>query len=176
MSSEHPWIHGQLRIGRSVVDAIENEARAAYERNEEACGFLTGPSTESVLVNRSIIMPNLANKYHAVDPETYPRKGNEYFLIDSRKFQKAMEEGTTSGQPIKVLWHSHLDVGAYFSETDAQAATMGGTSPTYELAYLVTSIRKGVVDDHRLFIWEPESQSFQPSTFELIEDSEPAAS
>ena len=31
-----------------------------------------------------------------------------------------------------MLYHSHLDVGAYFSETDASAATMGGEAPKKE--------------------------------------------
>ena len=61
---------------------------------------------------------------------------------------------------MKVLYHSHLDVGAYFSETDAQAATMGGDVPAYDLAYLVTSVRAGVVDDRKLFVWDAERKSF----------------
>ena len=60
---------------------------------------------------------------------------------------------------MRVLYHSHLDVGAYFSETDAAAATMGGDKPSYDgLFYLVTSVRKGVVDDHKLFAWDPDGR------------------
>jgi proteasome lid subunit RPN8/RPN11 len=112
-------------------------------------------------------MPNLANRYHQLDPETYPRKGNMYFLLDARKFQKAIEEGEASGRPVKVLWHSHLDVGAYFSETDAAAANMGGAEPANDLAYLVTSVRKGVVDDHKLFVWSEASRSFVEAAFAI---------
>ena len=113
-------------------------------------------------------MPNLANKYHAVDPEAYPRKGNMYFLLDARKFQRAIEEGAKCGRPVKVLWHSHLDVGAYFSETDAAAANMGGDAPANDLAYLVTSVRKGVVDDHKLFVWDGEARAFVESPLEIV--------
>jgi len=57
--------------------------------------------------------------------------------------------------PLLYWSLSHLDVGAYFSETDAAAATMGGDKPSYEgLRYLVTSVRQGVVDDHKLFAWD----------------------
>ena len=112
-------------------------------------------------------MPNLANKYHALDPEAYPRRGNMYFLLDARKFQKAIEGGE-GDRPVKVLWHSHLDVGAYFSETDAAAANMGGDRPANDLAYLVTSVRKGVVDDHRLFVWAASSGSFVESPLTIL--------
>jgi [CysO sulfur-carrier protein]-S-L-cysteine hydrolase len=159
----HPWILGNLRVPRAVLDVLAAEAEAAYGRDEEACGYVTGPATEALVADQAVIMPNLANKYHALDPESYPRKGNMYFLLDARKFEKAIAEGETSGRPVKVLWHSHLDVGAYFSETDAAAANMGGDAPANDLAYLVTSVRKGKVDDHRLFVWDPGTKRFVES-------------
>jgi proteasome lid subunit RPN8/RPN11 len=83
-----------------------------------------------------------------------------YFDIDPLKFQRAIERGEASGVPVKVLYHSHLDVGAYFSDTDAAAANMGGDEPAYDLAYLVTSVTRGEVDDHRLFVWDPATLRF----------------
>ena len=159
----HPWITGNLRIPQTVINTLVAEAEAAYQREEEACGYVTGPKEDSAFANQAVVMPNLANKYHQLDPETYPRKGNMYFLIDARKFQKAIEEGEKTGQPVKILWHSHLDVGAYFSDTDAAAALMGGEVPANDLAYLVTSVRKGKVDDHKLFIWDESSKRFVES-------------
>ena len=108
-------------------------------------------------------MVNRANKLHALDPEAYPRTGRMYFDIDSMKFQSAIARGATEGRPVKVLYHSHLDVGAYFSPTDAEVAKMGGDAPPFDLAYLVTSVRNGVVDDHKLFVWEPEQRVFRES-------------
>ncbi len=69
---------------------------------------------------------------------------------------------------MRILYHSHLDVGAYFSETDAAAATMGGDKPSYDgLFYLVTSVRQGVVDDHKLFAWDPGSKKFVETPMEI---------
>ena len=90
-----------------------------------------------------------------------------YFDIDPLKFERTVREGERSGRPVKVLYHSHLDVGAYFSETDAEAATMGGEAPSYDLAYLVTSVRAGVVDDRKLFVWDPERKSFIESPLHI---------
>jgi proteasome lid subunit RPN8/RPN11 len=170
MSAEpHPWIHGGVRVPRRVLAQLEAEATAAYARDEEACGYLIGPPGDGLLADEAVVMPNLANRYHQLDPEAYPRRGNTYFLIDARRFQRAVEEGA-AGRPVKVLWHSHLDVGAYFSATDAGAATMGGDEPANPLAYLVTSVRKGVVDDHKLFIWEAAGRQFVESPLAVIED------
>lgn len=164
-----PWTRGHLRIPRSAIDLLTEEAKRAYENHEEACGYLTGPEADGLLVDQAVAMPNLANKYHALDPETYPRKGNQYFLLDARKFQLAIEGGKSGHRPVKVLWHSHLDVGAYFSETDAAAANMGGDEPANPLAYLVTSVRKGVVDDHKLFVWDGEARRFIESELTVFD-------
>lgn len=158
---KHPWIRGGVRIPSAIVEKIDDEARrAATERDEESCGFLVGPAGDALLVDGIVPMENRANKLHRLDPETYPRTGRMYFDIDPLKFERAVREGEASGRPVKVLYHSHLDVGAYFSETDAQAATAGGEEPTYDLAYLVTSVRAGVVDERKLFVWDAGGKRF----------------
>jgi [CysO sulfur-carrier protein]-S-L-cysteine hydrolase len=157
---KHPWVEGGITITKAVVDRVDEEARAAYGRDEECCGLLLGPASEPLLVDAVVPMENRANKLHRLDPETYPRTGRMYFDLDPLKFERAVREGEASGRPVKVLYHSHLDVGAYFSETDAQAATMGGDAPSYDLVYLVTSVRAGVVDDRKLFVWAPSTRSF----------------
>lgn len=159
-AEKHPWIRGDLRVTKAVLARVDEEALAAYGRDEESCGLLLGPAGDALLVDAIVPMENRANKLHRLDPETYPRTGRMYFDIDPMKFQRAVSEGDANGRPVKVLYHSHLDVGAYFSPTDAEAATMGGDTPAYDLAYLVTSVRGGVVDDRKLFIWDHASRSF----------------
>ena len=158
--TRHPWVKGGITVRADVMERVEEEARAAFARDEESCGLLVGPADEPLLVDAIVPMENRANKLHRLDPETYPRTGRMYFDIDPLKFERSVREGEGSGRPVKVLYHSHLDVGAYFSETDAQAATMGGEAPSYDLAYLVTSIRAGVVDDRKLFVWDPAGKTF----------------
>ena len=160
-AAKHPWISDGVRIPAAIVEKIDEEARrAATERDEESCGFLLGPASDALLVDAIVPMENRANKLHRLDPETYPRTGRMYFDIDPLKFERAVREGEAAGRPVKVLYHSHLDVGAYFSETDAQAATAGGAEPTYDLAYLVTSVRAGLVDDRKLFVWDASAKRF----------------
>lgn len=159
-AQRHPWIRGGVTIAKALLDKIDEEARAAYGRDEESCGLLIGPATDALAVDTVVPMENRANKLHRLDPETYPRTGRMYFDIDPLKFEKAVRAGEADGRPVKVLYHSHLDVGAYFSDTDAQAATAGGDQPTYDLAYLVTSVRAGSVDDRKLFVWDEAAKKF----------------
>jgi [CysO sulfur-carrier protein]-S-L-cysteine hydrolase len=160
------WTRGNLRIPKSVLEVVERAGRAAYERDEESCGFLEGPVGDPLFVDKAIELENLANKYHAADPEGHPRTGREYFKINSLKFERAIEEGRKSGRPVKVFFHSHLDCGAYFSAEDAASMTLGGTGdPNYALAYLVTAVDKGEVTAHRLFVWDGPSRSFVESKF-----------
>jgi hypothetical protein len=45
---------------------------------------------------------------------------------------------------------------------------MGQGEPPWDLAYLVTSVRGGRVDDRKLFVWEPASGCFVESRFEVL--------
>jgi len=158
-----------FRITRAALDQVSEHARASYANDEEACGYLTGPAEAENFCDDAVPLANLANRYHAIDPETYPRTGRTYFLIDPLKFAKAIATSDERGHPARILYHSHLDVGAYFSETDAAAATMGGDRPSYEaLVYLVTSIRQGVVDDHKLFAWDYDGKTFVEVPLEVV--------
>ncbi len=168
--TKHPWVLGDLVIAQSVLDRVSEEARAAYapRRGElrlprRARGATAAASTGScrwrIARTRCI----------ALDPEQYPRTGRMYFDIDSMKFESAIRRGEAEGRPVKVLYHSHLDVGAYFSATDAEVAKMGQGEPPWDLAYLVTSVRVGKVDDRKLFVWDPVGKAFVESGLEVEE-------
>jgi len=161
---------GAVRVTQTILEQVAEHARQSYAKDEEACGYLTGPEGVALFCDEAVALQNLANRYHAVDPETYPRTGRTYFLIDPLKFAKAVDAGKANARPVRVLYHSHLDVGAYFSETDAAAATMGGDKPSYDgLFYLVTSVRKGVVDDHKLFVFSPRTKTFVETPMEVVQ-------
>ena len=111
--SKHPWARDGVTVPRAVLDEIEAAAREAYagglERDgfhegEEACGVLEGPA-DGLRADRSVRLPNLANRYHAIDPADYPRTGRMYFLVDPLKFSRAVRDGEANGRPVKVRWH-----------------------------------------------------------------------
>ena len=163
------WVRGNLKIEASALATVEAAARAAYARDEEACGYLQGPADDPLRVDSAVELENLANKYHRVDPENHPRTGREYFKIHGLKFERAIAAAVTQERPVKVFFHSHLDCGAYFSAEDAASMTMGGTGePTYDLSYLVTAVDKGEITAHKLFVWDREARSFVEAPFSRV--------
>jgi [CysO sulfur-carrier protein]-S-L-cysteine hydrolase len=162
------WVRGNLEIVRDALADVERAARAAYARDEEACGYLEGPEDRPLLVDRAVELENLANKYHAADPEGHPRTGREYFKIHALKFERALAAARDGGRPVKVFFHSHLDCGAYFSAEDAASMTLGGgAAPAHPLAYLVTAVDAGEVTAHKLFVWDAATRSFVESSFSV---------
>lgn len=173
-----PWTRGGLRIARSVLEAVAADAVRCYEKDEEACGYLRGPASDPALVDEHVAMVNVANKLHQVDPETYFRTARTFFAFNEKKFDDAFQASRAARTPIKVLYHSHLDAGAYFSPTDKAVMSMGeppaaeggamklGPGPHWPLAFLVTSVREGAVDDQRLFVWD--GADFVESSFTVV--------
>jgi len=168
--SKPAWASGGVEITRAALCRVEQAGREAYARNEEACGYLEGPASEPLRCDGAVELENLANKYHAADPEGHPRTGREYFKINGRKFERAIDAGQQQQRPVKVFFHSHLDCGAYFSAEDAASMTLGGTrEPTYDLAYLVTAVDQGAVTTHKLFVWEAARARFIEAPFSVLE-------
>jgi proteasome lid subunit RPN8/RPN11 len=167
-ATKHPWVNGDLAIVGRVLDRVDDEARRAYAKDEESCGFLVGPAADPRRLDEIVPMVNRANALHRLDPTGYPRTASTYFDIDSMKFETAIARGEETGRPVKVLYHSHLDAGAYFSATDADVAKMGQGEPPWDLAYLVTSVRASGVDDRKLFIWDPIGRVFVESRLVVL--------
>ncbi len=156
-----PWIVGGLVIGRSVLDAIEEHARECYP--SESCGFVIGPADDVALLDESVREQNEADKYHALDPERFPRTSHTYFKINELRAARAFEAGERSGRPIKVIYHSHCDAGAYFSPEDAATFASAGQL-MWPCAFLVVSVVASEVRDRKLWVHAPGTNEFVEST------------
>jgi proteasome lid subunit RPN8/RPN11 len=59
-----------------------------------------------------------------------------------------------------VIYHSHVDAGAYFSETDRRNAMVDGT-PAYPTAtYVVVGVSQGRAVETRAHGWSAERDEF----------------
>ncbi len=160
MSGERPWIRGDLSISRALLDEIESHARESFP--SECCGFIAGPADQTKALAKAFREENEADKYHRLDPETFPRTSNTYFKINELRAVRAFDEGEKAGQPIKVIYHSHCDAGAYFSEEDAATFASGGEL-MWPVAFLVVSVLEGEVADRKLWVHIPGTNSFRES-------------
>lgn len=173
-----PWCRGDLRITRAVIEAVAAESIRAYERGEEACGYLSGPGSDYARVDEHVAMANVADQLHRADPAGWPRTAHTSFAFSEKTFDEAFQAARFAAAPIKVLYHSHLDVGAHFSATDRALMSRGeapqaeggetkpGPGPKWPLAFLVTSVRRGVVAEHKLFVWD--GADFVESTYAIV--------
>ncbi len=155
------WISGQLTISTEVMAAIQAHAIECYP--SESCGFVSGPVGEIGLLDASVREDNEADKYHKLDPETFPRTSTTYFKINELRAARAFDEGAASGQPIKVIYHSHCDAGAYFSAEDAATFASDNTL-MWPCAFIVVSVMDGKLADTKLWVHTPGSNDFEESS------------
>ncbi len=138
---------------------IRRHAEADYP--SECCGvILTRGANERLLMR----CRNLQDTLHRDDPIKHPRDSRTAYYIDPADLLRVMRrEG--EGYRVEVIYHSHCDAGAYFSETDKRDALFGGDPVYPEATYVVVSVREGRVAAGGAFRWIAERRDFQPVEF-----------
>lgn len=109
----------------------------------ECCGMIL--ASGAVLPCR-----NAQDEFHAADPDGFPRTSrNGYcFSIPDQLF---LAESLHGCDPVRIVYHSHPDVGAYFSRADHAAAVCGESAAYPELLYLVIDVQRDGVHGARCF-------------------------
>ncbi len=99
-------------------------------------------------------MANAYDAYHAKDPLRFPRTSRTAYVFDSRDWLKVCEEADQSGERVGCIFHSHVDVGAYFSAEDRAMAAPDNEPLLPGVAYLVVAVDEGKASAIRLFWWD----------------------
>ena len=116
----------------------------------EVCGFVVRRGARLEVVP----IPNVADRYHAADPERFPRTSRESYLMDPKAQLSLHREIDARGGEIVAVWHSHVEAGAYFSEKDRADAVVDGLQTVPGAEYLVLSVRGGRVVEAKRFRWD----------------------
>ncbi|MEM6962528.1 MAG: Mov34/MPN/PAD-1 family protein [Myxococcota bacterium] len=169
MTKEHdpPWICGDLEIASAVLLDIEAHAEEQYP--SEACGLIFGPKDNPPRLDSFSREINQADALHAKYPEQFPRTSKEYFVMDTQRASSAEREGNKNGRPLKVIYHSHCDAGAYFSEEDAATFSWGGAL-TYPCSFLVVSVIQGSAVDRKLWCHVAGTDEFREYQLRICTD------
>ena len=133
-------------------------AQAEAEYAAECCGVLL---TRGGAGPDRLLLPcrNIQDDLHAKDPVRHPRDARTAYFIDPKDLL-AIGRREGQGYSVSVIYHSHIEAGAYFSATDKQNALING-EPTYpESIYVVLSVVGGKVVEAGAFAWRPEQQDF----------------
>jgi proteasome lid subunit RPN8/RPN11 len=147
-------------LSAQVLAEIYTHARETYP--EECCGFLIGPR-DSAGVDEVRRCVNEQNRYHALDPERFPRTARIAYYLGGRDLRFLMQSLETL-RPVKIIYHSHIDVGSYFSAEDIRAALGREPDDTAEPLYPVDHIVIDAQADHiggaKLFRWDRSQRAF----------------
>ncbi|MFQ5457403.1 MAG: Mov34/MPN/PAD-1 family protein [Myxococcota bacterium] len=151
-----------MKIPPPMLKAMIAHARESYP--SESCGIVIG--TPQAL-SRLSPCRNIQDELHEKDPETYPRSSRDGYSIHPEDMASVMREARERGEDFRVIYHSHVDTGAYFSEEDKRVATWEG-EPTYpEVAYVVISVVEGEAKEANIFRWNPGARDFEGESLDL---------
>jgi [CysO sulfur-carrier protein]-S-L-cysteine hydrolase len=146
MSGEAP---SEELLPRALLEAMYRHARSSFPR--ECCGFVLGSGPSAELVE----CENWQDRYHAVDPETYPRTAETAYTFGGKDLRR-LAESLDSDRPATIVYHSHPRVGAYFSAEDARAALAAG----WPVDYLVVDCQADGVPEAVLFRKHPSRDEY----------------
>lgn len=135
---------------------IRAQAEAEYPR--ECCGVILvrdGPVPERRLVR----CRNIQDELHAEDPRAHPRDARTAYSVAPEDLL-AIGRAEGKGYAVRVIYHSHIDCGAYFSETDRRNALMGGQPSYPEAVYVVAAVYQGRMEEARAYRWDPDRAMF----------------
>ena len=146
-----------IKISQEILQAMYKHAEETYP--SECCGFLLGEKGEdSICTIRRL--KNMYDEYHVRDPQTYARTSKTAYLIEPIEILKVQREVRSGSVALKAIYHSHVDVGAYFSDEDKRVAAIDDQPAFPGVAYVVISVRNGRSDCAALFVWDCEKRDF----------------
>jgi adenylyltransferase/sulfurtransferase len=129
-------------------------AHAARDYPKECCGIVFGPRGEDVADNVRNC-ENIQDALHAEDPVLHTRDARTAYNLGAGDLF-ALQKSLRGDNPAKIVYHSHVEVGAYFSDTDQAAARMDD-EPAYPVEYLVVDIKKDGAHGSSQFAWDATS-------------------
>jgi len=148
MSGKSSVTENLPQLQPEVLRACYADARARYP--EEACGLLSGPA-DSAQIDTVRVCENQQNRLHQRDPKTHPRDARTAYSLGFRDLQFLDDSlAASSPQRVRIIYHSHCNVGAYFSPEDERAATFEGQL-IYPVDYLVIDCQADGVRGAKLF-------------------------
>ena len=147
MADATPALHLWSKLQGAALQAIYRSVEPAYP--EEGCGFVFADAEGSLQV---LPAANLARGKASTDADGGARTAADWFEPDMRPWLRAER----AGWEPRIIFHSHPDVGAYFSKSDrAMALFTDDDGALLErnpgVLHLVVSVRAGVADGAALF-------------------------
>jgi adenylyltransferase/sulfurtransferase len=129
-------------LSQEMLQCIYRHACRTYP--DECCGFLFADGS----IHEG---SNIQNELHQHNPQVYQRTAANGYTL-SVADTVALNKSLRSPNPVTIVYHSHPDVGAYFSDEDQDKALFAG-EPLLPVSYLVIDVRAGQSYGAKLFEW-----------------------
>ncbi|WP_158841423.1 EamA family transporter [Saccharothrix deserti] len=129
--------------GRPTDAALAEVYRHVLARYpSEACGFIRAGGVKDCV---NVIEDR---------PEVYDRESRTGYAFGVDDLRE-LEDSFDGDDPVRVIYHSHPDAGAYFSDEDHRFAVFEGT-PVYPVRHLVVDTSQDEVLGARLFDFDAD--------------------
>ncbi|MGA1197654.1 MAG: Mov34/MPN/PAD-1 family protein [Candidatus Latescibacterota bacterium] len=144
-------------FGEEIWNEMFAHAKADYPA--ECCGIITNVQG-NLTVHRC---ENIQDKLHAADPQTHPRTSKLAYRMDDMQVMRIQREAESKEGQMVAIYHSHIDVDAYFSEEDQNAAMFFGEPAYPGVVYPVIPVKDGRVDEagRKVFQWCDQTSTFE---------------
>jgi proteasome lid subunit RPN8/RPN11 len=145
-------------LSREELERVRAQAETEYPA--ECCGAVlvrAGAPGERLLVP----CRNAQDELHAKDPARHPRDARTAYHVHPGDLLK-LSRLESDGYRLRAIYHSHVDAGAYFSDTDKANALLHGEPAYPEATYVVVSVVSGKAAAAAAFAWDPGRRDFLP--------------
>jgi proteasome lid subunit RPN8/RPN11 len=143
------------RLTPTALAALYEHAARDYPR--ECCGIVFGPKDQA-LADEARACRNIQDELHAEDPVTHTRDARTAYNLGAADLF-ALQKSLRGERPAKIIYHSHVEVGAYFSPTDQAAAQFEG-EPAYPVEYVVIDVKADGTHGAVQFAWDELQKSY----------------
>jgi proteasome lid subunit RPN8/RPN11 len=142
-----------IAIPDPVRAAIYAHARASFP--DECCGYLVGPR-DAASVDAVVACHNAQREG---DHPTHPERDADAGFVIAGAELLAFARSFDGDHPALVVYHSHTNGNAYFSQVDRGVAA-GPAGPHYPVQHLVVGVTAAGVTEAAQFAWSDELRGF----------------
>ncbi len=142
-----------IAIPHYVLATIYEHARATFP--DECCGYLVGPRGGAA-VDAAVLCRNAQRD--GEHPTTPDRDADTGFVISGRElldFARSLD----GDRPARVIYHSHTNGRAYFSDVDRDVAA-SRSGPHYPVQHLVVGVTAHGLTEAAQFAWSDDAGQF----------------
>lgn len=140
-----------IAIPGDVLAAIYAHAIAAYP--DECCGYLVGPRAVDGAVDAAVPCRNAQRDgEHPVAPERGAETGFVIAGAELFRFARSFD----GDRPARVVYHSHTNGRAYFSDVDRRVAA----GPAYPVQHVVVGVAGRAITEVAQFAWSAAARDY----------------